>query len=192
MWPCVLGGCSDPEGALAATNALRAQHGVPPLTWDNGLALESAAWAFKLAQRGCAKDHDYSVVVGENIFTVTELPPPDKTCTPAVHGWYSEISEYNFTTSAPFTVNHDDGVGHFTQLVWRATTTMGCGTAVVSMMLELFTGYRAKGGCKVVVCRYLPPGNIASDKFYRANGYVHMQACMQVLPLAQPPPPRQP
>jgi hypothetical protein len=39
--------------------------------------------------------------------------------------------------------------GHFTQIVWRASTTLGCGKA---------TG---KDGNDYVVCNYDPAGNIA-------------------------------
>jgi hypothetical protein len=44
--------------------------------------------------------------------------------------------------------------GHFTQVVWRATTHVGCGTASCT-------------GLVLWVCNYDPPGNV--ERGYRAN-----------------------
>jgi hypothetical protein len=50
--------------------------------------------------------------------------------------------------------------GHFTQLVWRATTELGCARAQC-------------GGIDVVVCQYDPPGNVEDPQqdhaLYRQN-----------------------
>ena len=43
--------------------------------------------------------------------------------TKAVNSWYDEIQYYNFTTG-----RSKGGVtGHFTQVVWTASTQVGCG-----------------------------------------------------------------
>ncbi len=44
--------------------------------------------------------------------------------------------------------------GHFTQVVWRGTAEVGCGTMTC-------------GGMDVWVCNYDPPGNMEGD--YAAN-----------------------
>lgn len=54
--------------------------------------------------------------------------------------------------------------------VWRSTTQMGCGAALAPVLIPFPTGPPRDGGCLVVVCRYFPPGNIAADSEYEANG----------------------
>jgi hypothetical protein len=62
-----------------------------------------------------------------------------------VHGWYSEVGNYNFRRP-----RYRSGVGHFTQLVWAATTRIGCGVAHCS-------------NADVWVCNYDPPGNVSNQ-----------------------------
>ena len=79
-----------------------------------------------------------------------------------------EVSRYNFRATHPFRDNWDNGVGHFTQVVWRSTMVMGCGMATKAVPIGAIHGL--VGGCKVVVCRYLPAGNVATDAEFRDNG----------------------
>jgi hypothetical protein len=44
-------------------------------------------------------------------------------------------------------------VGHYTQIIWRNTTQVGCGLA---------TG----GGNDILVCRYSPPGNVMGQPVF--------------------------
>ena len=55
--------------------------------------------------------------------------------------WYSEIDLYDFSNPM-----FDSASGHFTQMVWRDTCTMGCGFAE-----------------PYLVCRYSPQGNVFGD-----------------------------
>ena len=79
-----------------------------------------------------------------------------------------EVGSYNFRAAHPFRDNWDQGVGHFTQVVWRSTMVMGCGMATKAVPISAVPGL--VGGCKVVVCRYLPAGNVATDAEFRDNG----------------------
>ncbi|KAL1468882.1 hypothetical protein MTO96_041196 [Rhipicephalus appendiculatus] len=62
----------------------------------------------------------------------------------AVESWYSEISDYRWDGSTPDV----DAVGHFTQLIWKETTSMGCAQA------------RGPTNKILVVANYAPPGNV--------------------------------
>lgn len=60
----------------------------------------------------------------------------------AVDAWYSEVSSYNF--DAP---GWSSQTGHFTQLVWKSTTKVGC-------------AYTTKCTWSTYVCQYSAPGNV--------------------------------
>lgn len=62
------------------------------------------------------------------------------TCTAAVDMWAAEKSLY-------ITPAFSESTGHYSQIIWRGTTAVGCGFARCS-----FGGY--------VVCRYSPAGNV--------------------------------
>jgi hypothetical protein len=44
--------------------------------------------------------------------------------------------------------SYSSATGHATQLLWRASTQLGCGWAA---------------GCQLLVCRYSPPGNVLGE-----------------------------
>lgn len=76
---------------------------------------------------------------GENIFWVSGGTPDGTVATKA---FYSEIKDYDFDKAqfAPAT-------GHFTQLVWRGSQSLGIGVAT------------SRTGGTFVVANYYPPGN---------------------------------
>ena len=55
---------AQPKVYLDPQNEHRAQHCVPPLTWDEGLASQATAWA-----RRCNFVHSFRSGVGENLFS---------------------------------------------------------------------------------------------------------------------------
>jgi glioma pathogenesis-related protein 2 len=65
-----------------------------------------------------------------------------------VDHWYSEHSKYNFESEP-----HDvQGIGNFTQVVWKGTKEIGVGKAIQT---------EANGATRVVVvCHYFPAGNV--------------------------------
>jgi hypothetical protein len=51
------------------------------------------------------------------------------------------------------------GIGHYTAMVWKSMREVGCGFVAGAVPDELGVG----GGTDFLVCRYNPPGNVASQ-----------------------------
>lgn len=66
---------------------------------------------------------------------------------------YNEVSLYNFNSPG-----WNSAAGHFTQVVWKSTTLLGCAVATCSSGLRGQGFSWAKG--TLVVCRYSPAGNV--------------------------------
>jgi Cysteine-rich secretory protein family len=79
--------------------------------------------------------------------------------TSAIDAWGIERDLYDFNAPTGFS----KATGHFTQLVWKDTESVGC--AAVDC-----TGKNSLKGF-VVVCEYWPPGNMVGQEnaFFRAN-----------------------
>jgi uncharacterized protein YkwD len=130
---------------LAAHNRLRKQHCAPPLEWSARVEASARKWAEHLRGRGCNLEHSGGQY-GENLAAGTAGMLDG----PAVVGmWYDEVKRYSFK-SGGFSMQ----TGHFTQVVWRATTHVGCAVAHCK-------------GSDVWVCQYDPPGNVQGQ--YRDN-----------------------
>ncbi len=125
---------------LARHNFHRAEHCAPPLQWSSKLAKVAQSWADQLKVARCAFEHSQQSPYGENLsyFAPVGSRSPDDLVT----GWYSEVSEYDFTKGS-FGFN----TGHFTQVVWQGTRSVGCGMS------------ECNGG-ELWVCNYDPPGNM--------------------------------
>ncbi|GLC70773.1 hypothetical protein PLESTF_001031700 [Pleodorina starrii] len=163
------GNCPDARSILDLSNVYRARHQAPPLAWSASLAASSTSYAAKLATT-CQLIHSTDRSYGENLLSQMQYPHPDSTCTKAAQGWYSEVESYDFKTAQPFTDNWPKGIGHFTALVWVGTTSMGCGMSLKDYRVDIGNGRTVVGGCKVIVCRYQPPGNFATNAEFMRNG----------------------
>jgi len=135
---------------LAVHNRERAAVGVPDLAWSDQLAAGAKTWAEHLATTGQFA-HDPNIVnVGENIAGFN----PSKGISAPGEGlslWVTEKNNYHggpASLVAPVT-------GHYTQMVWKNTKEVGCGTA-------------SGGGhpYSILVCRYSPPGNYRGQAPY--------------------------
>ncbi|KAK3692994.1 extracellular scp domain-containing protein [Podospora appendiculata] len=119
---------------LNSTNHFRHQHNASAVTYN--ATLDQFATAYLDANRDCTFAHSGGPY-GENI----ALGCSDvQGC---VDAWGNERAKYDF--------DHPDFVedtGHFTQLVWRNTTAVGCGRKLCG----------EKGW--FLVCEYFPRGNV--------------------------------
>jgi pathogenesis-related protein 1 len=141
----------DAKKMLRLHNQVRAEVGVGPLRWSENLADYAQRWADHLAATRCGLEHrprsgKWRAEFGENLFmgTLGYYGVAD-----AVMGWAEEKELY---PGGPYQAGWR-GVGHYTQMVWRNTRTVGCATSVCK-------------GNLVVVCNYDPPGNYIGEYVY--------------------------
>jgi uncharacterized protein YkwD len=132
---------------LTTHNSYRSAVGVAPLTWSDSLARDAQAWANQLASTG-AFNHAQNTGQGENLARGTSGAYSAKAL---VDLWGAEkrFFKQGIFPNVSTTGNWAD-VGHYTQIVWRNTTQVGCGLA-------------SGGGNDTLVCRYSPPGNFTGQ-----------------------------
>ncbi len=136
---------SEAQALVDAHNRVRAKHCAGPLAWSPKLAQVAQQWANSLRDQGCAFAHSKGSY-GENLAAgSTGLLDPGS----VVSMWYDEVAQYKFPNGG-FSMK----TGHFTQVVWRATTHVGCGHSQCK-------------GMDIWVCEYDPPGNWEGQ--YREN-----------------------
>jgi uncharacterized protein YkwD len=124
---------------------------IPALTWNAQAQAFAQAWADQ-----CQWRHNpaASPTWGENLFASSGATTP----TQVVSVWAAEASDYDYATN---TCAPGKSCGHYTQLVWRATTSVGCATRTCTVNSP-FGG----GDWHLWVCNYAPPGNVAGQKPY--------------------------
>jgi hypothetical protein len=138
---------------LAAHNRERLALGVPPLAWDGRLAEGAAAWARELARTGrfehSPADPSDPQVPGENLWAGT---PGAWSPEEMVGYWVAEKRDYKPGVFPAVSKSGDlDQVGHYTQLIWRRTSAVGC--AVDHSARE-----------DILVCRYRMAGNVIGER----------------------------
>lgn len=133
-------------GILTAHNDVRAGVGVAPLVWSTTLGAHAQQWADHLKANGCNLAHrpPDADSYGENVFWSSN----GSTASGVVAQWAAEKAAYDHAANACTGV-----CGHYTQIVWAATTKLGCGMA-------------ACGAAEVWVCNYDPQGNVMGQSPY--------------------------
>lgn len=132
---------------LALHNGERVRLGLEPMQWDPTLAAASDGYAGTLAATGIFRHSARSTRQGqgENLWTGTRGAFGHHQM---VGGWLGEKPLYQPGVFPNVSRNGNwAAVGHYTQIIWRGTTNVGC--AVRSSMAFDY-----------LVCRYSPPGNI--------------------------------
>ena len=128
---------------LAAHNQYRERLGLRPLKWSAKLAAVAQKWAGTLIQR-----HQFQhqrAGFGENLF---EMRGGAATPDDVVHDWAAESLDYDYRSNRCSSL-----CGHYTQMVWRTTSEVGCAVS-------------RGGGREVWVCEYNPPGNVIGQRPY--------------------------
>jgi len=132
------------ERILALHNHERVQVGVPPLTWDDRLALNAAAWAEQIGDSGML-EHSGAEDQGENLWMGTASRYPVEAM---IETWANERRDFRPGRFPDVSQSGDWArVGHYTQMIWRDTRAVGC---------AIHNGRH----WDVLVCRYMPAGNV--------------------------------
>lgn len=133
--------------AVSAHNTYRVKHQSPNVTIDDTLNQSAQAWAQTIAAKGDLEHSTNRNNVGENIYWGGDSANLGSA---AVQDWYSEIKDYDYNKPV-----FSSATGHFTQVVWKGSTKVGCGAAPGPATIE---GTKYDGF--YVVCQYAPAGNV--------------------------------
>ncbi len=156
--PATPGEPAELVGITAAHNHERSTLGLPVLSWDPALAQIAKTWAAKCVDNTAPMgliDHNpdravgYNGSVGENIYANSG----NATGEDAVASWISEKKDYTYSSNTCAAMKI---CGHYTQVVWRDTTKIGCAFHRCSSLKYSGT----------IVCDYSPAGNIIGRKPY--------------------------
>lgn len=136
---------------LAAHNRERAAVGTPPLAWDANLARSAAAYAPELARLGrlAHSSREARPGQGENLwigsrgaYSVEEM----------AGSWAAERSLFRPGIFPDVSANGRwQDVAHYTQMIWRGTTRVGCAVHQTERW-------------DFLVCRYAPAGNVVGQR----------------------------
>ncbi len=128
---------------LAQHNLYRAEQGAPDLVWSDELANYAQIWANTIAKKDQLIHSEYDY--GENIYVASYEPTPEE----VVDLWCDEQRFYN---GEEISYQNFSLFGHYTQVIWEFTVSIGCATAV------------SKSGNHYWVCEYNPAGNTVGKK----------------------------
>ena len=143
---------APPGGGMAqeilnAHNSYRSQVGVPPLTWSNTLASHAQDWA-KYLSDNLLFQHSNVNGEGENLWIGASR---SKSFTQMIQTFGNEKQFYH---GEVITQSNYKTFGHYTQMVWRNTTQVGC------------AGFDGPDGKYRLVCRYVSPGNVIGQRAF--------------------------
>jgi pathogenesis-related protein 1 len=144
---------------VTAHNNWRSQVNIPRLHWSPTIAELAQSYADSLkSNEDCQPSHS-ATDLGENLFWASPITYSDGRSeflpmTPArvIDDWGGEKDDYD---SASNTCAIGKVCGHYTQMVWKSTTEIGCGKAV------------CPDNSQIWVCNYRPAGNIVGQHPYR-------------------------
>ena len=162
---------------LDAHNRERATLHLPPLAWNDAMAREALTWARYLAASGRFEHSPRSEDEGENLWagTAGAYTPQEM-----VGAWIAEKRDYRYGKFPDVAADGDwHKVGHYTQVIWKNTTEIGCGLATgigpagsargddgSSDGRGMRSGNGSARGLDVLVCRYSPAGNYIGETPY--------------------------
>jgi hypothetical protein len=141
------GNYAVPARLLAMHNLERSRVNSPPLAWDPQLAAAAASYGPTLARMGRLEHSPRNSRPGqrENLWMGTRGAfSPEQ----MVGSWIEERNAFRPGVFPAVSRTGDwSDVAHYTQLIWKETTRVGC-------------AIQPAGQWDYLICRYSPPGNI--------------------------------
>lgn len=145
----------DSATLLKLHNDFRLKYGAKGLAWNATLATFAKNYGSrcKFAHSGGPYGENLAAGVGGG-YTVTT----------GFNSWANEAAKYNW--NAP---GFSAATGHFTAVVWKATTQVGC-AAVQCQDGTIFSGMGGRAST-YVLCEYMRPGNVVgnNNQYFRDN-----------------------
>lgn len=137
---------------LRGHDTARAAVGVAPIAWSDALAADARRYADTLTRTG-RFEHSAQPIgpgrEGENLWTSTR---DAYSFDEMIGHWVEEGRDFiNLPTPAFSRTGRWQDVAHYTQIVWRGSTAMGCALAT-------------NATDDYLVCRYSPPGNVVGQR----------------------------
>ena len=139
---------NSPQDYVTAHNTVRATVGVGPVAWDAAVASYAASYA-RRRSGDCKLIHSNSRDYGENLFWGSGK---DWTAVQAVKKWADERPDYSYASNSCI---NGKMCGHYTQIVWRNSTRIGCARLLCDHDAGVF-----------ITCNYSPPGNYIGQRPY--------------------------
>lgn len=144
---------------LSAHNKLRDKLHLPRLEWSNELADIAKDWVYALQENyECRMVHSRMPDLGENLYwgssvrypygrrEIQNVRPFD-----VINAWAEERHYYNHNRNR---CAYGKVCGHYTQLIWRDTTKVGCANIICPDKSQVWS------------CNYNPPGNYVGQRPY--------------------------
>eukprot|EP00850_Spirogloea_muscicola_P004673 SM000020S06023 [mRNA] locus=s20:498946:500213:+ [translate_table: standard] len=139
-----------------------------PLAWSLDLTAVAQQWVDELMPAACAKGytqfanlgvhHKLDNMYGENLFWGYWYGGGDYySLADANNDWLGEAHNYNY---APNDCAADQECGHYTQIIWKGSTQVGCAMAKCKFAQTPAYSF------KLIACEYNPPGNWIGEKPY--------------------------
>ncbi|KAJ4770915.1 hypothetical protein LUZ62_055172 [Rhynchospora pubera] len=132
---------------LTAHNCVRGSLGLKPLKYNFKLEAYAKSYA-KKRQHDCELEHSEGPY-GENLFWAS--PFGYYNYSDAIKIWADEKKFYNYGTNC---CTNNEMCGHYTQVVWANTKTVGCANV------------KCDNGDQFLTCNYEPPGNYEGERPY--------------------------
>ncbi|CAI5986082.1 unnamed protein product [Closterium sp. NIES-64] len=136
-------------------NAARAAVGAVPLVWNATLATRAQAWATALTNStyNCGLSHGGNSGEGQNLSGAS--PSGWASDAAAVSWWVGEGDLYSYAVfSGGCSTGNWADCGHYTQVIWNNTRTVGCAKASCGTKSDVWA------------CHYYPPGNYGGQLPY--------------------------
>ena len=141
---------NTPQDFVNLHNRARAADRVGPVTWDAKVARYAQDYAARRA--GDCKLVHSGGPFGENLFWGSAGRA--WSAADALRSWVDEKKNYHLDTN---TCEAGKVCGHYTQVVWRKSTRIGCARVVCAASRGVF-----------IICSYDPPGNFNGERPFLA------------------------